>query len=172
VRARRRLSLIAGMALSAAIIAAPAAHADNVPDIRQDCVIDDDNNNTGAAQSALARVLDTVDGLLGTGKGKGQDRRRADVDVDFDDSFNCSNFFIDSFKKKKDDHRMWFDDRDDHRKKDDHRKWFDDRDDHRKRFDDRDDDRKWFDDHDDHKFHHGHHGWHHGHHKFHHWGHR
>jgi hypothetical protein len=161
VRARRRLSLIAGMALSAAIIAAPAAHADDVPDIRQDCVIDDDNNSMGAAQSALGRVLDTVDGLLGTGKGKGQDRRRADVDVDFDDSFNCSNFFFDSFKKKKDDHRMddhrmWFDDKDDHRR-DDHRKWVDDRDDHRKRFDDRDDHRKWVDDKDDRK----HHGWHH-----------
>jgi hypothetical protein len=168
------------MALSAVIIAAPAAHAADVPTITQDCSETDygpgGSTLTVLGQGALHRVLDTVDGILGNPRQingpkprlRAQGTGEVEVDVDIEDSFNCSNFFIKSFNKKKDDHRkddhrMWFDDRDDHRKKDDHRKRFDDDDDH-KWFDDRDDHRKRFD-----KDVHKHHGWHHG---FRHWGHR
>jgi hypothetical protein len=168
VRARRRLPFIAGMALSAVVIAAPAAQADEFQP-RQDCSkteVEAEENYGGLL--GLDRVL-TVAGQILYPSYNGDEEIRAEnrsdhvlgdrVDIDIDDSFNCANFVNDSFNKK-DDHR-----------RDDHRKWIDDKDDHRN-FDDRKFDHRKFDHHHDHKFDHRDHGFHHGfdHHKFHHWG--
>jgi hypothetical protein len=143
--ARRHLPVVAGMALCAAIIAAPAAHADDIHPTQNCSKTDIENEeyeNGKKAQTATFALF----GGRGLFDSATSSSFNANSNLDIDDSFNCANFFVDNFKHK-DDHRNWFDD------KDDHRKWFDDKDDHRKWFDHKD--FKHFGHHDhkfDHKF--------------------
>jgi hypothetical protein len=90
---RRRLSVIAGMALSAVIIAAPAAHADDGLKARQDC------------SKTIVKAEENYSGLLGLDRillaGAVLLNGNADLDdpTESEDSFNCSNFLHDSFNK-------------------------------------------------------------------------
>jgi hypothetical protein len=119
------------MALSAVVIAAPAAHADDFLSPRQDCskTIVQQAHRGGIVgdvfEELFEEIEDAGDVLIGS-KQENENLRLPDrvmgdkIDVDVRDSFNCSNFINRSFTVDEDDRHFNHHDHGDHRDHRDH----------------------------------------------------
>jgi hypothetical protein len=125
VQTRRRLPVIAGTVLSAVIIAAPAAQADDIIILRQDCstTIVHTADSGGIVGRLVGFVEDRVENveyfLIGSSQKTENVRLPGQImgdklDAGVRDSFNCSNFFDRDFKAGYD--NSYYNDNEDHGK--------------------------------------------------------